>query len=180
MSLLLTALLSLTWSPLPPLPDTEGFAAPFAGVSHGALLVAGGANFPGKKPWEGGAKVWYDTVFVLDHPAGSWRVAGKLPRPLAYGVSLATSSGVLCLRGSAAPRHYAVAVLLEWKEERLRQTNFPALPRRCASMCAAIVGNIAYVAGGIDSPIATNALKTFWGLDLSANRPRWKELEPWP
>ena len=32
----------------------------------GAILVAGGANFPDKKPWEGGKKVWYDTVFVLE------------------------------------------------------------------------------------------------------------------
>src|SRR4051794_14537917 len=54
------------WKQLPSLPDAEGFAGSFAGVSNGALLVAGGTNFPGKKPWEGGAKVWYDTVYVLE------------------------------------------------------------------------------------------------------------------
>lgn len=170
----------LDWKQLASLPDREGFAAPFAGVSHGALLVAGGASFPGQKPWEGGAKVWYDTVFILETPDASWRVAGKLPRALAYGVSVTTRDGVLCLGGSDAQRHYAEVFLLEWRSGRLRQKNFPALPRPCANMCGLIVSNIAYVAGGIDSPAATNALKTFWALDLSANRPRWKELEPWP
>ena len=64
------------WTRLPSLPDKEGFAGSFAGVSNGALIVAGGANFPDKKPWEGGGKVWYDTVFVLQRPDGEWNVAG--------------------------------------------------------------------------------------------------------
>ena len=41
---------SLTWNQLPSLPDPLGVAAPIAGVSGGALVVAGGANFPGKMP----------------------------------------------------------------------------------------------------------------------------------
>src|SRR5437899_785783 len=41
--------ISLRWGKLPPLPDPEGFAAPFAGVSGGALIVAGGANIPGDR-----------------------------------------------------------------------------------------------------------------------------------
>ena len=58
---LLTCLLTLThaagapgWTRLPSLPDPEGFASMFAGVSGGALLAAGGANFADKKPWDGG------------------------------------------------------------------------------------------------------------------------------
>ena len=38
------------WERLPSIPNTVGVASPFAGVSHGVLLVAGGANFPDKKP----------------------------------------------------------------------------------------------------------------------------------
>ena len=80
--------LSLQWRPLPSIPDHEGFASPFAGVANGALVVAGGANFPGKRPWEGGTKIWYDSVFVLEKPDGAWKTAGKLPRPIGYGVAL--------------------------------------------------------------------------------------------
>jgi hypothetical protein len=35
----------IRWQALPPLPDAMGLAAGFAGVSNGALIVAGGANF---------------------------------------------------------------------------------------------------------------------------------------
>jgi hypothetical protein len=35
-------------------------------VSNGALIVAGGANFPDKAVWEGGRKHWYDNIFVLE------------------------------------------------------------------------------------------------------------------
>ncbi|MFN6050335.1 MAG: galactose oxidase, partial [Planctomycetia bacterium] len=46
------------WEKLPPLPDEAGFASMFAGVAGEKLVAAGGANFPDKKPWEGGTKVW--------------------------------------------------------------------------------------------------------------------------
>lgn len=171
---------ALRWAQLPPLPDREGFAAPFAGVSGDALLVAGGANFPDKKPWEGGAKVWHDTVFVLEQPNGRWRIAGRLSRPLGYGVSMTTKDGVLCLGGSDARRHYADVFLLQWSNGKLRRRKMPSLPAPCANMSGAIVGHTVYIAGGTDSPTATNALKTFWSLDLTAKQLRWQTLEPWP
>ena len=70
---------ALAWDELRPLPDPVGFAGAFAGVSNGALVVAGGANFP-----EGTTKVWHDRVFVLEDPAAEWRLAStRLPRPTA-------------------------------------------------------------------------------------------------
>src|SRR5262245_39289056 len=92
------------WTKLPSLPDREGFAGAFAGVSHGALIVAGGANFPDQKPWAGGKKMWTDTVFVLEKPGGEWKVAGKLPRPLGYGVSGSHGAGGVCVGGRGADR----------------------------------------------------------------------------
>jgi N-acetylneuraminic acid mutarotase len=168
------------WQPLPPLPDKMGFAGPFAGTHHGALLVGGGANFPDKLPWEGGTKIWYDTVFVLEQPDGAWRIAGKLARPLGYGVSLSTPRGIVCLGGSDAQRHYADAFWLRWENGALQFANLPALPRPCANFSGALIGNTIYVAGGIETPTSTNALKTFWALDLDAASPQWRELEPWP
>src|SRR5688500_12009830 len=77
---------SLGWRDLAPLPDAIGFAGPFAGTSNGALVVAGGANFPVGPPWEGNPKVWHDRIFVLVEPGGQWRqVEQRLARPLGYG-----------------------------------------------------------------------------------------------
>jgi N-acetylneuraminic acid mutarotase len=171
---------SLTWRELPPLPDKLGFAGPFVGSYKNALLVAGGANFPDKLPWQGGTKVWYDTVFVLDKPEGAWKVAGRLPRALGYGVSLSTKKGVICLGGSDARRHYADVFLLRWEKGAIKTSPLPPLPKPCANFCGALLGNTIYVAGGIETPTATNALGSFWSLDLGLSKPQWRELEPWP
>jgi len=170
----------LRWEQWPALPDREGVAGPFAGVHGDALIVAGGVNFPEKRPWEGGAKVWYDTVFVLEKPAGPWRVAGRLPRPLGYGVSITAKDGLICAGGSDADRHYAEVFLLRWEKGELKTVPLPSLPRPCANACGALLGNIIYIAGGIETPDATTALRTFWALDLSRVQRGWQELEPWP
>jgi len=171
---------TVTFRELAPLPDPIGFAGPFAGTHQGALLVAGGANFPDAMPWEGGTKVWYDTVYVLESPTGQWRVAGKLPRPLGYGVSLSTDQGVICIGGSDAKQHFADCFRLSWSDGKLETTSLPPLPRPCANACGAMLGDTIYVAGGIESPTATTAMHTFWSLNLSESPPSWRELEAWP
>src|SRR6478735_8290395 len=103
---------SHTW--LPPLPDPEGFAGGFAGTDHGALIFAGGSNFPGKKPWEGGVKVWYDGVFVLDAPEGQWKRVGRLPRAYGYGASVSTPHGVICIGGGDSDRNLADVLRIQW------------------------------------------------------------------
>lgn len=173
--------LSLEWSPLPPLPDPNGFAGPFAGVSHGALVVAGGANFPQQLPWEGGQKVCYDSIFVLPEPGGKWLSGSLLPRPVAYGVSVTTPRGILCAGGSGLKEAYRDAFLLRWTgDSHVETQSLPPLPQPMANGCGALVGNTVYLAGGLTKPDATNALKNFWALDLSTAKPQWRELEPWP
>jgi N-acetylneuraminate epimerase len=171
---------SIQWNQLPALPDAEGFAGPFAGVCNDALIVAGGANFPEKMPWEGGTKVWYDRVFVLDSPDSQWKVVGKLPRPLGYGISISTDNGIICIGGSDANQHYKECFRLQWQDGKLITSNLPSLPSACANSCGASLDGTVYVAGGLESPIATSTLKTFWSLDLSDPNAQWRSIEPWP
>lgn len=175
-----TDISSSRWKPLPVLPDPTGLAAPFAGVSGDALIVAGGANFPDAMPWEGGKKAWHDAIYVLTQPEGQWQSGFKLPRPLAYGVAVTTPDGVLCAGGSDANGHFRDVFQLQWAKGTVVTKNFPVLPRPLANGCGALVGNVFYLAGGTDKPDATNALPTFWALDLTAPNLAWRELEPWP
>ncbi|KAF0176738.1 MAG: Kelch repeat-containing protein [Limisphaerales bacterium] len=177
------------WSKLPALPDKEGFASMFAGASGGALLAAGGANFPDKKPWEGGKKIWHDTIFVLEKPDAQWKVAGKLPRPLGYGVSVTHGGEVVCVGGSDAERHYAESfkigtVVAGPTLQQLSRvsliTPLPSLPLSVANACGALLGDTLYIAGGIEKPDSTSTLKKFYALDLASKVPAWRELEPWP
>lgn len=171
---------TLPWEKLPSLPDPEGFAGSFAGVSGGALIVAGGANITGDKWAEPLTKKWYDSVFVLKQPDGTWITGHKLPRPLGYGVSITADDSVLCFGGSDADRHYTEGLRLRWKNGTLDIASLPQLPKPCANACAALVGRTIYLAGGIETPTATTAMHTFWALDLDAADPQWKQLEPWP
>ncbi len=171
---------TVQWHELPPLPDPLGVAGPFAGTHRGVLLVAGGANFPEKLPWDGGTKVWRDTLYVLEKPQGAWKVAGQLPRPLAYGVSLSTDRGIACLGGSDSQQHFAGCFLLQWDHGQPKISMLPSLPQPCANFCGALLGTTIYVAGGIETPTATQALHTFWSLDLGLVQPAWQPLEPWP
>ena len=47
-------------------------------------------------------------------------------------------------------------------------------------MAGALIGQTIYVAGGLAKPTATEALPTFWAIDLSDREPRWRELPAWP
>lgn len=177
---LLAADMALDWRQLPSIPDPLGVAGPYAGVSGDALIVAGGANFPDKMPWEGGRKVWHDTAFVLDKTNGTWRGAFKLPKPLGYGVSVTTPDGVLCIGGNDATQHVRDVFLLAWKNGELKHKEFAPLPEPLANSCGAVVGHTVYVAGGTTAPDATNAMKNFWSLDLKKRGAKWKQLDPWP
>ncbi len=168
---------ALEWKELPPIPNAKGFAGGFAGVSGGALVVAGGTNFPDKLPWEGGTKVWYDDVFVLEKPDGAWRKVGKLPKPNGYGVSITTERGVIIIGGGNASEHFSNVVRLEWKNGALKTEPLPELPKPCAFMAGALAGNVIHVVGGIVRPDATSALQSHWSLDLAKPDAAWK-VEP--
>ena len=163
------------WEELPPLPAPLGFGGPFAGVSGGALVVAGGTNFP-TPLFEGGKKVWYGAVFGYDAAAKQWRALAPLARPLAHGASITWKDGLLCIGGCDAERCYGEVFALRGGEG----ARFPSLPRPCAMMGAALAGSTAYVAGGQESPGATEASRSLWALDLSRPGARWQELEPLP
>lgn len=172
--------LPLDWKLLPPLPDREGFAGSYAGVANGALLVAGGANFPVKRPWEGGTKIWHDRVFVLEPGAGAWRDAGRLPRAAGYGVSLTIDEGAVWIGGGDAARSSAEVWLVGWNGREVAFTRWPGLPQPLAMAAGALVGRTVLVAGGLDRPDATQAQQAFFSLDLDRVSAGWRELQAWP
>jgi N-acetylneuraminate epimerase len=171
---------SLSWKQLPSLPDPFGVAAPFAGVSGGALLVAGGANFPGKMPWEGGTKVWHDIVWLLDQPNGTWREIGKLSRPLGYGICVTHHDSVVCVGGSDAGRHYPDAFRLSWKGGKLVSDALPSLPIALSGASGALIKDALYIACGSEQPGEQSATNRAFAFDLAAQIPAWRELPPLP
>ncbi len=173
----------VSWSQLPALPGTPGLAGSFAGVSNGALLVAGGANFPdGGTPWTGSTKSWQDKVYALESATGSWKEAGRLPRSLAYGVSVTWKDGLICVGGSDVNKHYAEVFILRYTNGQVQTTPLPSLPGPLANASGVLIGDVIYIAGGTASPTATAAESVCWSLDLSKGTAgaQWKTLPTWP
>lgn len=172
----------LTWADsLPSIPDPVGFAGSFAGVSNGTLLVAGGANFPdGGTPWTGSKKVWHDHIFALEKPGGEWRAAGILPHALGYGATVTWKDACIFIGGSSEKGHHAEVWMLKYSEGRIACTALPSLPKPIANTSAVLIGDVIYVAGGLENPDALQTAHNFWTLDLAAEHKAWKVLEPWP
>ncbi len=165
------------WDQLPSLP--VGLGGQFAGNDNGVLIVAGGSYFQSSM-FEGGKKIWVDTIYVLLPDAKSWKKVGHLPEPLAGGASISTEKGVVCIGGGTHESHSKRVLLLHWENGKITQTALPDLPRSNAYFAAAKVGNHIYVADGQETPDAREALHVFWRLDLEHPENGWEELPPHP
>lgn len=181
----------LKWSTLPDLPDGIGVAGPYVGVSNGALVVAGGANFPtaaGQSIWDA-SKVWHDSVWVLTGPdeAAKWQGPFHLDRPRGYGGAVSTRYGIVCIGGNDAEQIFADVFLLKWNTstKQIEQVELPALPEPAAFMAATAIGDTVYVAGGQSGPGLDSATGRFWRIDLSKYdgtpaSAKWEALPTWP
>jgi SSS family transporter len=178
-----------SWSRLADLPDPLGLAGHFAGIHKDALIIAGGANFA-EPVWES-PKSWHDDVYVLPLNAGAenpkaWIKDLRLPAARAYGASISTSTGIVCIGGTDGQETTAEVFLLQWdtQAQTVRIDSLPPLPKACAYTAAAAIGDIIYVAGGTEGLGLETAMRNFWRLDLSSRRNdvsfAWEELLPWP
>lgn len=168
------------WKQIASLPKTEGFAGPFVGLLDGSLIVAGGANFPGRKPWDGGEKKWYDSIWQLSSLDGEWATIGKLPRPLGYGISVTHENAVIIVGGSNSTGHFGDVCRISINSDKLQIEHLPSLPLTLANASGALVGNDLYVAGGQESPSSRTTVGRAFRLRLNDEPPHWEELPSWP
>lgn len=176
----------LKWDNLPPIPDKIGFAGMFAGVSDNALLCMGGANFPGKMPWKGGVKQWYDQIFILEEGAKSWiKSTTRLPNKLAYGVSFTYKNDIIIVGGSDGKQNYSNVYGISYNKGKIKIYKYPSLPFPLANMTGALVDNILFIAGGNSQFTKSGEEQPgnyFLALDLAqpTAKKKWVELKSWP
>jgi len=178
---------------LPDLPPSAGCQSQpgldglYSGLDDDALIVAGGANFPGKKPWEGGEKIYYDDIFILQKKAGgeySWeKMQQKLPFAMAYGGAVATPRGLLCFGGNTNDKCVAESWLVDYIPEAniVLISPGPKLPLPLANFAFAKIGNTIYVAGGI-SELGGKSENVFYSLKMAGDKPedwKWEILPAW-
>ncbi len=175
---------------LPPVGGTQknpGVAGAFCGMHNNVLLVAGGANFPDSMPWQGGKKKYWDDIYILTKPiirnfGWSKKYSDgdcKLKQKVAYGASVTTDDGVVCVGGENENVISKEVFLLQWDAEN-RQViikELPGLPLALTNASAAASEKIIYVAGG-ETPNGVS--DKFFSLDLANTSVGWKELRVIP
>lgn len=173
------------WSRLLPLPDSLGVAGAFVGVHNDVLIIAGGANFPKGLPWEGGEKIYHNSIYVMERNGVGESVwlpvdTTKLPENIAYGASVSTTNGIVCVGGENDMGIQKSVFLIEWhgKYKGIRIKNLPDLPISLTNCSIANIGETIYVMGGSsDGKFASDKGFT---IRLNESNARWESIPDMP
>ena len=159
----------------------KGVSACFAGVTDGLLMMAGGCNFPKIPAKDGGVKEYYQDIYITEllvDTVFSWRKIGKLPQPIAYGVSVSTSNGIICIGGMNAGGALNTVYRIRIEKNRKASVEvLPSLPCALDNMSGCTLGNTLYIAGGNKNGKPSNS---FYCLDLEKLSEGWQELPSFP
>ena len=172
----------LKWDMLPSVPANKGTAGMYVGVSNGALLIMGGADLHNGLPWYENKSKSYDHLFILFEGSNTWQpVADKLPRPMAYGISISHNNQVILVGGCDGQNYYRDVYSVMQKNGEIQIDTLPSLPFPLAGMAGALVGDILFIAGGTTGP-ENLPTKTFLALNLKnkGKQMAWIVLESWP
>lgn len=177
------------WSQAAVLPDLPGerqlgIAGPFAGLSNGVILIAGGSNFPGAKPWAGGEKAYKNEIYMLKRLPGNKLGCTVLPqhlaRKVAYGASVSTRYGVVCIGGETDGAGSSNQVfIMQWMDaaNKVSFRDLPSLPVSVANACASCIDDAIYVFGGESKG---RPIDKCFKLDLNVENSPWESLPPLP
>lgn len=168
--------------------QNSGVAGAFSGITGSKLIIAGGSNFPDKKPWEGGIKTFYDKIYVYSLTKEGAVLADKqwsLPNEIAYGTSVTLPNGILAIGGNNSAKCFNSVYLLKWDVAKndLEIVNYPALPVPISYASAVLLGNSVYLIGGSGSPDSHDTGSYFMKLDLSKRTQtnfEWEILPSFP
>lgn len=181
--------LIIAWEKIAVTPSSNAKAEPLGlagvinGISNDVFIVAGGSNFPKEKPWEGGKKVYYDQVFVLQKKGNSYdwnkKIKCTLCEPIAYCGSTSTPSGIVYVGGENEKGLSKKCFLLSWnpKKNKVAIKALADLPISVTNIAVTNIGNTIYAAGGDDVKGSSNH---FYSLDISVEKANWVELPNLP
>lgn len=129
----------------------KGVSACFAGRIGSTLVMAGGCNFPETPAAEGGAKRYYQGIYAASIGQGDvleWKKIGELPVRAAYGASVSTKDGVICIGGNHERGSLRSVFKIQLQQGRAVIKHLPSLPVAMDNLTAALQGHLLMVRGG--------------------------------
>lgn len=160
-------------------PIEKGVSAPFAGFIGNFLIVGGGCNFPNVAAADGGTKVYYDEIFGCNMSEDSltWTSLGKFPQPVAYGATVETPKGLICI-GGMNENHALTDVYrveLNQRQGTVHISTLPPLPVSVDNASATCIKNTLYVTGGNQS----DGKQSVYALCMEQDR-AWTKITDYP
>lgn len=179
---------NIEWETAAQMQDHEGkpllgFAGAINGVHKDAFIVAGGANFPEKMPWEGGTKKYYNTIQLLEKKGKNYvwnsEIDSYLPEPIAYCGVTSTDLGVAYVGGENKNGYSKKGYLLKWGKAKNEVTfyHLPDLPKALSNIALSNYEKVLYAVGGDETQ---NSSKDFYSLNLNETHLQWKRLADLP
>ncbi|GAA4132624.1 hypothetical protein GCM10022216_03920 [Sphingobacterium kyonggiense] len=173
------------WQQSSQLPDEGnganlGIAGPITGILKDYLIIAGGANFPEDKPWNGGAKIYQQQGYL-------YRIQDKqlhfekhihVPYVKAYAANVSYENKLFVLGGedqqgpSASAGYYSIN-----EKQELEYHPLQNLPKHLSNTGGAYLNNYLYVVGGDNSEEVSNMV---FRLDVSKENSQWEEFMELP
>lgn len=159
-----------------------GVAGPIVGVLQNKLIVAGGANFPEKMPWQGGKKMYYNHIFIFEKNnklATPVKNEITLPHNNAYSASCITPLGIVYAGGENESGLSQKVYLIKWDKESNSMiiVNLPDLPEPITNASLSYLDNTIYFIGGETTTTTSNH---FISLDLAHLKEGWHQLPSIP
>lgn len=153
----------------------KGVSALYAGVTDGKIMIAGGCNFPDAPAADGGTKVFYQDVYLASLTGDTvfdWKKIGTLPHAAAYGVTISTEKGLICVGGTTATRSLSDVFLLSLQKDILETDTLPSLPVTIDNMAGALLGHSVYIVGGNVNGVPSSQV---YSLDLADMDKGWQQ-----
>lgn len=180
--------LAISWKEIALIPSSDsiestGYAGVINGVNNNVLIVAGGSDFPDKKPWEGGKKAYSDKIFVLEKKGKNFiwnkNVKSTLPEPIAYCGSTSTAAGIVYVGGENEKGISNKCFIVKWNAEKndVEIKPLPDLPLALTNIAVTHIDNMVYALGGDELKHSSNH---FFSLDLNEENSTWKTLPNLP
>ena len=141
--------------PLLPFPEGHGIAGAYIGcVDDSSIIVAGGSDFEDLKPWEGGAKSFFDTIYIIAQDGDGYRcdrVDGvSMPVPMGNGCSVVAGNTLYCLGGLTGSGYSSSVVRIAKDSLRVSVEDVGSLPEGFRANAAACWNGSIYVHGVSD------------------------------
>lgn len=155
----------------------KGVSAAYAALLDDKLIVAGGCNFPYKPPYEGGEKIFYDEILMMNiRNPDQWEIVGNLPERAAYGASVQLKNSALWIAGNNSTNTFNHAYRVRLENDSIRLENFPALPATFDNFAGCSLNEKVFVGGGNENGKPSNSIYMIH----AAHDNEWTKLPDYP